>query len=76
LLALTAASAHSAFEASFRALFFAPEPTLASFRDHLLFFTLRVLLEMSITPPKDALEAHAKEIILAMGATAPQAKFS
>jgi hypothetical protein len=31
---------------------------------------------MSITPPKDALEAHAKEIILAMGATAPQAKFS
>jgi hypothetical protein len=73
LLALTAASARSVFEASFEHYLFAPEPDLASFRDHLL-FSLRVLLEMSLTPPKDALEAYAEETIPAMGATAPQAK--
>jgi hypothetical protein len=40
----------------------------------LAFFTLRVLLEMSLTPPKDASEAQAKENVPAMGATAPQAE--
>jgi hypothetical protein len=37
LLVLTAASARSAFEASFGHCLFAPKPALASFRDHLRF---------------------------------------
>jgi hypothetical protein len=56
LLVLTAASARSAFEASFEHCLFAPEPALASFRDHLL-FSLRVLLKMPLSPPKNIAEA-------------------
>jgi hypothetical protein len=73
LLVLTAASARSAFEANCEHFLFAPEPALVSFRDHLL-FSLRVLLKMSLTPPKNVPKAQAKETVPAMGATAPQAK--
>jgi hypothetical protein len=70
LLVLTTASACSSFEDNFPHCLFAPKLALASFRVHLL-FSLRVLLKMSMAPPKNVLEAQAEEIVPTMGATAP-----
>jgi hypothetical protein len=66
---LTATSAFSAFEASFRALFLCSRTSLSQFQRSLDFFI--VLLEMSLTPLKDELEAQVEEIVPTMGATAP-----
>jgi hypothetical protein len=72
LLALIATSALFAFEASFQPMFLCSRTNLSQFQRSLAFFIVR--LEMSLTPPINAPEAQAEEIVLAMGATAPQAE--
>jgi hypothetical protein len=75
LLVLTAASAHSAFEVSFKHYLFALKPALASFQRSLA-FSLGVLLEMSLTPLKDVPEVQAEETIPAMGLLLPRPKLA